>query len=351
MAASRKKHADDLEIEIVIGTYEQVLFGYTLARSEDSAVLNISFTDKSHCASVRSLAVSSKCLLASGSADETIQLFDLKGRLEAGTLIKHNGTITHIEFFDEFMISSDDVGCICIWRIYGKSYECMKTLTGHKGSVSSLSVHPSGKLLLSVGYDKTIRTWNLVTAKRAYTTSTHSIVDIVKWSPSGEKYILCFNGKIDICLVSKAAPVHSVKLPGKGHSITFISNQVLVVGCEGGTVAFIDIEAGSLIHEFKLDCNRIKCVSSRAIDTEETLLTVASNEGAIELYLINLRGVNVKANLIAATKTVLRPICMELVVNTAENLSPGPVKEEIVGLQVGYFWRMLATRLIFIWSV
>ena len=35
----------------------------------------------------------------------------------------------------------------------------------------SVAVHPSGKLALSAGMDKTLRTWNLMTAKNAYVTN------------------------------------------------------------------------------------------------------------------------------------------------------------------------------------
>ena len=35
----------------------------------------------------------------------------------------------------------------------------------------AISIHPSGKLALSAGKDKTLRTWNLMTAKAAYITN------------------------------------------------------------------------------------------------------------------------------------------------------------------------------------
>lgn len=38
-------------------------------------------------------------------------------------------------------------------------------------AVTSLSVHPSGKLALSVGHDGTLRTWNLVKGRQAYATN------------------------------------------------------------------------------------------------------------------------------------------------------------------------------------
>jgi WD40 repeat protein len=39
------------------------------------------------------------------------------------------------------------------------------------GAVNSLAVHPSGKLALSVGRDKTLRVWNLLVGKPAFTTT------------------------------------------------------------------------------------------------------------------------------------------------------------------------------------
>lgn len=49
------------------------------------------FTDHSHTASVRSIAVSESGVAASGSADETIKLFDTDKRVEIGSLLHHQG--------------------------------------------------------------------------------------------------------------------------------------------------------------------------------------------------------------------------------------------------------------------
>lgn len=39
--------------------------------------------------------------------------------------------------------------------------------------VTCLAVHPSGKMALSVGKDHTLRTWNLVKGRPAYTTNLY----------------------------------------------------------------------------------------------------------------------------------------------------------------------------------
>lgn len=51
-----------------------------------------SFADHSHRASIRSVCANGK-FLASGSADETIHVYDMNARKESGILVHHNGKI------------------------------------------------------------------------------------------------------------------------------------------------------------------------------------------------------------------------------------------------------------------
>jgi len=50
-----------------------------------------SFTDHSHTASVKTVAISTNGIAASGSSDESIKLFNLRKRVEIGTLLHHKG--------------------------------------------------------------------------------------------------------------------------------------------------------------------------------------------------------------------------------------------------------------------
>lgn len=43
-------------------------------------------------------------------------------------------------------------------------------LLGHRGGVIDFSVHPSGKVALSVGKDKSMKMWDLVKGKSAFKT-------------------------------------------------------------------------------------------------------------------------------------------------------------------------------------
>ena len=58
-------------------------------------------------------------------------------------------------------------GELCIWR--SKDWECLLRMKGHKGAVHDVSVHPSGRLALSVAADRKLMLWNLLTGKCNYT--------------------------------------------------------------------------------------------------------------------------------------------------------------------------------------
>jgi len=56
------------------------------------------FTDNSHTGCVKCVNISSKGVLASGSTDETIRLFNLKRRTELGSLVHHSGNYKNTNF-------------------------------------------------------------------------------------------------------------------------------------------------------------------------------------------------------------------------------------------------------------
>ena len=49
---------------------------------------------------------------------------------------------------------------LSIWRVY--DWQCLHILGGHKSYVNHFSIHPTGKLALSVSKDSTMKLWNLV---------------------------------------------------------------------------------------------------------------------------------------------------------------------------------------------
>jgi protein MAK11 len=129
-----------------------------------------------HTGAIKCLAANNRYLVSGGS-DEVIKysilrfctynrIYDLKKRKDLGSLVQHNGAITALQFYSKtHLLSASEDGTICIWRT--RDWECMATMKGHKGRVNGMRVHPSGKIAISVGKDKALRLWNLMTGRKA----------------------------------------------------------------------------------------------------------------------------------------------------------------------------------------
>lgn len=134
---------------------------------------------------LKTLAVSSGGqYLSCGGSDERIHIFNVAENKSMGELGLHEGAITALDFFDDsYMISGSEVSAqstnvlsrdqlsqsltqhlqdttLRIWRCH--DWECVHVLSGHKDAITSVAIHPSGKLALSVSKDNTLKLWNLV---------------------------------------------------------------------------------------------------------------------------------------------------------------------------------------------
>lgn len=168
---------------------------------------------------------SSKEFVASGGADEVVRLFSLKKRHEVGSLVQQEGTITDIEFHENsHLFTGSEDGTICVWDT--RSWECLKTLRGHKKAITSISVHPSAKLLLSVSKDKSLRTWNMVKGRAAYVTNLHVVADIVQWAPNGINFLVVVDKRVDIYEVAVGGISHSFEFEKRINSIAFLTVSV-----------------------------------------------------------------------------------------------------------------------------
>ncbi|CAL1265434.1 unnamed protein product [Larinioides sclopetarius] len=299
-------------LEIVIGTYEKYLLGYKLQMNQDQFVLKPSFTTEAHLQPVKCVAASDK-FLASGSVDETIQLFNMKTRQEVGALLQHNGTITCLEFYDKYLLSCSEDGSICIWST--SNWQCIKTLLGHKGPVNFLAVHPTGKMALSVGKDKSLRTWNLIKGRSAYVTNIKKIADIVRWSPDGSYFLVCSGNTIDIYSVEKASVVSAIDFQQRICDFTFLNDDLLAVGGESELIRVYNIKSEEMCFELKAKTNRIKALKSVCI-SEETFLVSASSDGCIKVWHVDLSEDEIKARKVGKVKTQSRPTCLTVVITS-----------------------------------
>jgi F-box and WD-40 domain protein MET30 len=95
-------------------------------------------------------------VLATGSYDATIKIWDIETTKEARTLIGHLEGVRCLQFDDTKLISGSLDGTLKVWN--WRTGECLSTYRGHDGGV--IGLHFDGDLLVSASVDKTIRIWN-----------------------------------------------------------------------------------------------------------------------------------------------------------------------------------------------
>ena len=187
--------------KLVTGSYEKLLYGLegsiTLDEGDGNRIsvsLKPIFIFPAHVSCVK--AVSGSPIggkwLATGSVDEVVKVWDLRRRKEVGGLMHHEGessytsrrsdpsvetllycvllgSITELHFPSRsHLISASEDGTIAIF--HARDWVVLRVLKGHKGRINSVGIHPSGKVALSVGADKTLRMWDLMRGKGSAST-------------------------------------------------------------------------------------------------------------------------------------------------------------------------------------
>jgi len=230
---------------LVVGSYEQMLLGYSLvhdSQSDSRIEAKASFTDHSHNGYVKTLA-SSKKVLASGSTDERICLFDIVSNEEMGILCGHEGTISRLMIQDEHMISAAEDGTIRIWST--EDWEEIKQLK-HPSAVRDFSVHSSGKLLLTVSSDKTLRAWDLTKGRPAFTKSFPVQPERVIWGPEGKRYILQLTARqIQVQTLEESKEKVQIESKDPIMEIQFYTETEFAIGLSSGIVELWHIEKGN----------------------------------------------------------------------------------------------------------
>lgn len=197
--------------KIVAGSYERLLYGLEAtvqastesgsdaaeasssrsASSSFNVLLRPIFTFPAHISSIRTVATAGadSKWLATGGTDEIVKLWDLRKQREVGQLTGHQGTITSLVFASRtYLLTTSADSNINLYRT--RDWALVRTLKGHIGRINSASPHPTGRLALSVGSDRTIRMWDLMRGQAAASTRIGIEADLVRWDTTGSRFVV-----------------------------------------------------------------------------------------------------------------------------------------------------------------
>ncbi|WP_238178367.1 WD40 repeat domain-containing serine/threonine-protein kinase [Calothrix sp. 336/3] len=100
-------------------------------------------------------------ILATGSEDNTIKLWNLNDGEIIATLTGHSWSVFSLAFSDDgkILISGSQDTTIKLWNV--DTLQEITTCIGHTDTVSSIVVHPVANMVFSGSRDKTIKLWQL----------------------------------------------------------------------------------------------------------------------------------------------------------------------------------------------
>lgn len=150
--------------------------------------------------------------------------------------------------------------------------------------VTAIAVHPSDKLAFSIGGDKTLRTWNLVKGRPAFTINLASkgiiLPTEIKFSPGGDRFSLVSQQSVDVWTISKAGVEKRLNCNSKPASVQWISDERLFVGLDNGNIISLTVSENAA-QTYSAHKQRVK-----AMHFENEMLYSASSSGELKVWSV-----------------------------------------------------------------
>lgn len=256
--------ASNSPISICIGSYDGTVAALDLATEDDGLLaLTARFAQPTHAGAVRSIALNGARLLT-GGVDETVRVYDVARRVEAGCLQQHSGTVSAASFFRSgnasFALTGAHDAAVCVWR--ARDWKCLKKLQGHMAPVLDVAVHPSARLALSTASDRAVLMWSLVKGKAVFSAKVKGAsASRVQFAQDGLAYLLAAGTAVTVSNVEgaqTAAFAHKKEVA----DACFASETSIVTGGEEKVVHVWDSRSGTCVRTGPTHDSRIVGVAA-----------------------------------------------------------------------------------------
>lgn len=194
--------------------------------------------------------------LVSGSDDQTLRIWDVASGACLRTIHAHTDNTYGVAWSpDGSWIVSCGFDCMLrIWDAF--TGVCLKTLTGHTQAMTKVAISPDGQRLASGSFDHTVRIWDVASGECLQVFTGHSsTVTAIAWSPDGRTVASSsFDGTIRLWSVQHTTSERV--LIGHGatvYSVAFTANgAMLLSGSDDQSFRVWDVTHGWCVRVFRV---------------------------------------------------------------------------------------------------
>lgn len=192
--------------------------------------------------------------LTSGSSDSTIRVWDIDSGVCLQTLEDHESVVKSVVFSPDGqqLASGSGDGTVRVWDI--ESGTCLRTFKGHNFSINSVAFSLNGQQLASNSNDTTVRIWDVKSDDHLQSQEGHEdYVSSVIFSPNGQLLasdsydtVRVWDTKSGACLwiLESYGPLQ------EDLTVFSPSSQLLATVSSDGTIEIWDVNSGICLQTF-----------------------------------------------------------------------------------------------------
>lgn len=180
-------------------------------------------------------------------------------RAEIVPITGHVQGVTAVAFSSDgaLVASGSDDETVKLWD--SRNGRLIRTLRGHTSGVSSIAISPDNRTLLSGSDDKTIRVWDATTGKLQHSLSADREVTVVAFGPvrnhvlSGDWSISSDVGALTLWDAESETAIRTIDVPGGVYSATFSHDGTRIASSSvKGVIDLWDAKSGERLSTQKL---------------------------------------------------------------------------------------------------
>ncbi|SCZ88541.1 BZ3500_MvSof-1268-A1-R1_Chr2-1g04478 [Microbotryum saponariae] len=187
------------------------------------------------------------------------------------------------------LVSGSSDNSVRVWETH--SARCLAVYTGHRSRVWDVDATQDGERLLSASGDKTVKVWdwrNEVEAERCVTTleGNHGDVYSARWHPSGQHLV---TGGYDKIVRLFDVETGTILKTFTGHSLSISSvmfnplGNLIVSGSKDSNVRFWDSVSGLCIRTLNAQLGEVT-----SVDMSDSYLLTSSRDNSVRLWDVRM---------------------------------------------------------------